>query len=63
MSKLYPEAIELYTKAIELKKDEPTFYINRKTTILPTLGATARLQLEQFDEVIQDCDKAIELNP
>jgi len=42
MSKLYPEAIELYTKAIELKKDEPTFYINRKTTILPTLGATAR---------------------
>jgi hypothetical protein len=36
MSKLYPEAIELYTKAIELKKDEPTFYINRKTSILPT---------------------------
>ncbi len=35
-TKLPAEAIELYTKAIELKKDEPTFYINRKTSILPT---------------------------
>jgi len=30
LSKQYPEAIELYTKAIEMKSDEPAFYLNRK---------------------------------
>jgi hypothetical protein len=32
-------------------------------SLTPYAGATANLELEKFEEVIQDADKAIELNP
>ncbi|CAF0887963.1 unnamed protein product [Rotaria sp. Silwood1] len=55
----YHEAIEAYTKAIELCPEESTeersqFYQNR--------AATWEL-LKDYEKVIEDCSKAIELNP
>ncbi|CAI6100421.1 hypothetical protein V2G26_008224 [Clonostachys chloroleuca] len=50
----YPAAVELYTRAIQLKDDEPTFYTNR---------AQANIKVEAFGYAIADADKAIELNP
>lgn len=50
-------AIEAYTKAIECDekhKQLATFYKNR---------AAAYLKLEQFEKVIKDCDKSLELEP
>ncbi|KAI1745822.1 protein phosphatase 5 [Xylaria scruposa] len=50
----WPKAIELYTKAIELNENEPTFYTNR---------AQAYIKSEAFGYSIADATKAIELNP
>ncbi|CAI9722518.1 mitochondrial import receptor subunit TOM70 [Octopus vulgaris] len=54
----YNEAIESYTKAISLCSDNKlqlaTFYQNR---------AAAYGQLENHQQVISDCSKALELNP
>ena len=43
-----------YTRAIELKPDEPSCYERR---------GTAYLQLTQYDKAIADYSKAIELDP
>lgn len=48
------KAVELYTKAIELNDQEPTFYTNR---------AQAHIKSEAFGYAIADATKAIELNP
>lgn len=50
----YQEAIECYTKAIELHDTESIFYSNR---------ALAHLKLDNFQSAHLDCDKALELNP
>jgi tetratricopeptide (TPR) repeat protein len=47
-------AIADYTKAIQLKADNPKAYYNR---------GLAKLDLELFSDAITDFDKAIELNP
>lgn len=50
-------AIEAYTKAIRDGKDHKqlaTFYKNR---------AAAYLKLEQYEKVVRDCDKSLELEP
>lgn len=50
-------AIEAYTKAIKYgdqHKQLATFYKNR---------AAAYLKLEKFEQVVRDCDKALELEP
>ncbi|CAA6663805.1 unnamed protein product [Spirodela intermedia] len=52
-SKLYPEAVELYTCAIALQ-DNAIFYCNR---------AAAYTQLNKYTEAIADCMKSIELEP
>ncbi|KAI0437702.1 protein phosphatase 5 [Xylaria telfairii] len=48
------KAAELYTKAIELNDNEPTYYTNR---------AQAHIKSEAFGYAIADATKAIELNP
>ncbi|KAH8162106.1 hypothetical protein CIB48_g6144 [Xylaria polymorpha] len=48
------KAAELYTKAIELNNNEPTYYTNR---------AQAYIKSEAFGYAIADATKAIELNP
>ncbi len=50
----YDEAVEFFSKAIELQPDEPVFYSNR---------ATVYFEQERFDDSLNDCDKALELNP
>uniref|UniRef100_A0A6I8QP49 Mitochondrial import receptor subunit TOM70 n=1 Tax=Xenopus tropicalis TaxID=8364 RepID=A0A6I8QP49_XENTR len=55
----YEQAIQCYTEAISLcpvdtKSDLSTFYQNR---------AAAHEQLQNWKEVVQDCTKAVELNP
>uniref|UniRef100_A0A3B4B9A8 Uncharacterized protein n=1 Tax=Periophthalmus magnuspinnatus TaxID=409849 RepID=A0A3B4B9A8_9GOBI len=55
----YENAIQCYTEAISLcpteeKSDLSTFYQNR---------AAAYEQLSKWTEVVQDCSKAVELNP
>ena len=52
-SKEFQKAIEKYSKAIELIDDNETFYSNR---------AACYQSLNQYDEAIRDCNKAIELN-
>lgn len=53
MKRNYKEAIEMYTKAIE-KSLNPTHYTNR---------ALCYFKLQQWSLVIDDCRKAIELDP
>lgn len=50
----WPKAAELYTKAIEINPNEPTYYSNR---------AQAYLKSEAYGYAIADATKAIELNP
>ncbi|KAI3402545.2 PPT1 [Candida oxycetoniae] len=50
----YEEAIESYTKAIELDSENAIFYSNR---------AQAHIKMESFGSAIQDCDAAISLDP
>ncbi|KAK4429653.1 Small glutamine-rich tetratricopeptide repeat-containing protein [Sesamum alatum] len=53
-SKLYTEAIELYTFAIALCEDNAVYYCNR---------AAAYTQIHRYAEAVQDCLKSIEINP
>ncbi|XP_052203408.1 uncharacterized protein LOC127808810 isoform X2 [Diospyros lotus] len=53
-SKLYPDAIELYTLAIALSEENAVYYCNR---------AAAYTQINQYEEAIRDCLKSIEINP
>ncbi|KAL7595109.1 hypothetical protein Lser_V15G31238 [Lactuca serriola] len=53
-SKLYSGAIELYTIAIALCDDNAVYYCNR---------AAAYTQTNQHTEAIDDCHKAIEIDP
>ncbi|KAL2497209.1 Tetratricopeptide repeat (TPR)-like superfamily protein [Abeliophyllum distichum] len=53
-SKLYNEAIELYTFAIALCEDNAVYYCNR---------AAAYTQMHQYAKAVQDCIKSIEINP
>ena len=52
MAKNFKEAINNYTLAIEIQPNH-IYYSNR---------ANAYLELNQFDECIEDCIKAIELD-
>ncbi|XP_057504923.1 uncharacterized protein LOC130788342 isoform X2 [Actinidia eriantha] len=53
-SKLYSDAIELYTFAIALCEDNAVYYCNR---------AAAYTQINHYAEAIRDCLKSIEINP
>ncbi|XP_073022593.1 uncharacterized protein [Primulina eburnea] len=53
-SKLYNEAIELYTFAIALCADNAIYFCNR---------AAAYTQIYRYAEAVQDCLKSIEINP
>ncbi|CUS21877.1 LAQU0S04e02850g1_1 [Lachancea quebecensis] len=52
--KKYPEAVECYSKAIELDGTQSIFYSNR---------AFSRLKLDNFLTALEDCNKSIELDP
>ncbi|MCE2055494.1 hypothetical protein HAX54_042736 [Datura stramonium] len=53
-SKLYPDAIELYSFAIALREDNAVYYCNR---------AAALTQIHQYEAAVQDCLKSIAINP
>lgn len=55
----YKEAIDKYTEALDIC---PEVYANDRS-ILYSNRAAAHKYLESRDEAIQDCTKAIELNP
>lgn len=66
------EAIDCYTRAIDLKNDEPPFYTNRAQVGLPTrdefcphtdITFQAHIKLENYGLAIADATKAIELDP
>ncbi|KAJ3251114.1 DnaJ sub C member 7 [Boothiomyces macroporosus] len=50
----YPEAIDLYSKAIEINPSVATFYSNR---------AAAYLNTGEFKKALNDCQQAISLDP
>lgn len=52
--KKYKEALDCYSKAIEIDPKDPILYSNR---------AAMHINLTQLDEAIKDADKAIELKP
>ncbi len=51
--KRYEQAIELYTRAIEIDQDEPSYYGNR---------SIAYLKEELYGAALEDASKAIELD-
>ncbi|KAK8580246.1 hypothetical protein V6N13_143363 [Hibiscus sabdariffa] len=53
-SKLYSDAIELYSIAISLWDDNAVYYCNR---------AAAYTQIHKYNEAIRDCLKSIEIDP
>lgn len=53
-SKLYSEAIDLYTCAIALCENNAVYYCNR---------AAAYTQVQKYAEAIADCNRSIEINP
>uniref|UniRef100_A0A5B7B9T9 Uncharacterized protein n=1 Tax=Davidia involucrata TaxID=16924 RepID=A0A5B7B9T9_DAVIN len=53
-SKLYSDAIELYSCAIALCEDSAVYFCNR---------AAAYTQIHQYTEAIRDCLKSIEIDP
>ncbi|XP_059631823.1 small glutamine-rich tetratricopeptide repeat-containing protein 2 [Cornus florida] len=53
-SKLYSDAIELYSCAIALCEENAVYYCNR---------AAAYTQIHQYTEAIRDCLKSIEIDP
>ncbi|KZV16564.1 hypothetical protein F511_11396 [Dorcoceras hygrometricum] len=53
-SKLYNEAIELYTFAIALSAENAVYFCNR---------AAAYTQIHRYTEAVQDCLRSIEINP
>lgn len=52
--KHFNEAIEAYTKAIELDNQNPIFFSNR---------AQVHIRLENYGSAILDCDEALKLDP
>lgn len=50
----YRGAIEMYDKAIEEAPTEPSYYGNR---------AAALFMLLKYDQVVQDCNRAIVMDP
>ena len=52
--KKYKEALDCYSKAIELDPNDPILYSNR---------SAMHLNLSEFDEAINDAEKAISLKP
>jgi len=50
----YSDAIQLYSKAIELDGANAIYFSNR---------AQALIMLEEFAKAIEDCDTAIKINP
>ncbi|GMI90869.1 tetratricopeptide repeat 8 [Hibiscus trionum] len=53
-SKLYSDAIELYSIAVSLCDDNAVYYCNR---------AAAYTQIHKYNEAIRDCLKSIEIDP
>ncbi|XP_022768184.1 small glutamine-rich tetratricopeptide repeat-containing protein-like [Durio zibethinus] len=53
-SKLYSDAIELYSIAVSLCDDNAVYYCNR---------AAAYTQIHNYNEAIRDCLKSIEIDP
>jgi tetratricopeptide (TPR) repeat protein len=53
-SQQYQQAIDLYTKAIDLDATNAIYYSNR---------AAAYSHLNQHEKAIEDCERSIELNP
>ncbi|XP_058091318.1 uncharacterized protein LOC131237516 isoform X1 [Magnolia sinica] len=53
-SKLYSDALELYTCAISLCENNAVYYCNR---------AAAYTQVHKYSEAIADCNKSIEIDP
>lgn len=56
MARNYEEAIKCYTIAIEITVEKPNhvYFANR---------ANAQLELQNYEECINDCDSAIEIEP
>lgn len=50
----YPEAIELYTKAIEIDGNNHVLYSNR---------SAAKASLQDYEGALEDANKTVELNP
>lgn len=50
----YSQAIDLYTKAIELNSENAVYFANR---------ALAHTKLEEYGSAIQDASKAVEIDP
>jgi len=63
----YSEAIQLYSRAIELDNNNAIYFSNRKFpneyNSHPTTGAQAFIMLEDFAKAIEDCNIAIKINP
>ncbi|KAF8023642.1 hypothetical protein BT93_F0979 [Corymbia citriodora subsp. variegata] len=53
-SKLYADAIEMYTCAIALCENNAVYYSNR---------AAAYTQIGKYDDAIKDCHKSLEIDP
>ncbi|EPS70447.1 hypothetical protein M569_04313 [Genlisea aurea] len=53
-SKVYSEAVDLYTFAIALSENNAVYYCNR---------AAAYTQVKDYAKAVQDCLKSIEINP
>lgn len=50
----YSQAIDLYSKAIELSSENAVYWANR---------AFAHTKLEEYGSAIQDATKAVEIDP
>jgi tetratricopeptide (TPR) repeat protein len=63
----YAEAIQLYTRAIEINDNNAIYFSNRKLSTIPAdpclLGAQAYIMIEDFAKAIEDCDSAIKIDP
>ena len=53
-NKGFSEAIRCYTQAIQINSKEASYYSNR---------AACYLSLKKFDKTIDDCNKALALDP
>ena len=65
INKNYDEAVDFYSKAIEVDPNDPVYFSNSKQLppylICNYKGATVYFEMELFDKCIEDCDRAIEL--
>ena len=58
----YEQAIELYTKAIDIQHHEIYFSNRKHTQILTRVGAQVFITIKEYASAVQDCDKAIAIN-